>query len=175
MFRVGDRTASERFNRTVVGAIGIEPSHESEALVEWDDVRPQYGPEYYGGFLLDRDGNSVEAVHHDDPRRGGHIDHLWIRVRDLDAAAAFYSVIARHTGLRPGETWDRGRQFRAGWSTFSLIADGRPLTENLHVAFPAPDEQTVREFHAAAVAAGYQSNGEPGERPEYHPATTRRS
>ena len=90
-------------------------------------------------------------------------------MRDLDAAAAFYSVIARHTGFRPGETWDQGRQFRGGWSTFSLIADGRSLTENLHVAFPAPDQQTVRNFYAAATAAGYESNGEPGERRQYHP------
>lgn len=131
--------------------------------------RPQYSEGYYGAFLLDPDGNSVEAVHHDDTRGGGHIDHLWIRVGDLDAAAAFYSVIARHAGLWPGVTWDRGRQFRGGWSTLSLIGDGRPLTENLHVAFPAPDQQTVRDFHAAAIAAGYQSNGEPGERPQYHP------
>jgi catechol 2,3-dioxygenase-like lactoylglutathione lyase family enzyme len=216
MFRTVDQAASERFYRTVLGAIGIEPNHESGALVEWDDfsiaiareqrpatrhahvgfvapsrdhvdafwragidagyaddgapgVRAQYSPEYYGGFLLDPDGNSVEAVHHDDTRRGGHIDHLWIRVRDLDATAAFYSAIARHAGLRQGLTWDRGRQFRGGWSTFSLIDDGRPLTENLHIAFPAPDRQTVRDFHAAAIAAGYQSNGEPGERPQYHP------
>ena len=26
--------------------------------------RPQYSPDYYGGFLLDPDGNSAEAVHH---------------------------------------------------------------------------------------------------------------
>ena len=28
--------------------------------------RPEYGADYYGGFLLDPDGNSAEAVHHDD-------------------------------------------------------------------------------------------------------------
>jgi catechol 2,3-dioxygenase-like lactoylglutathione lyase family enzyme len=26
--------------------------------------RPEYGGDYYGGFLLDPDGNSAEAVHH---------------------------------------------------------------------------------------------------------------
>ena len=31
--------------------------------------RPQYHPGYYGAFLLDPDGNNVEAVFHD---RGGH-------------------------------------------------------------------------------------------------------
>ena len=131
--------------------------------------RPRYKPGYYGAFLLDPDGNSAEAVHHDDTRRGGHIDHLWIRVRDLDAAASFYAAIARHTGLREGRRWEHGRQFRGAWATLSLVADGAPVTEHLHIAFPAPDRQTVEEFHEAAIAAGYRSNGAPGERPQYHP------
>jgi catechol 2,3-dioxygenase-like lactoylglutathione lyase family enzyme len=33
--------------------------------------RPQYAPDYYGGFLLDPDGNSAEAVHFDGMREGG--------------------------------------------------------------------------------------------------------
>src|SRR5262245_56053437 len=36
--------------------------------------RPQYSEDYYGGFLLDPDGNSIEAVTHDDPQ-WGRIDH----------------------------------------------------------------------------------------------------
>jgi catechol 2,3-dioxygenase-like lactoylglutathione lyase family enzyme len=50
-----------------------------------------------------------------------------------------------------------------------LVADGRPPTENLHLAFPAPDDETVAEFHRAATAGGYRDNGGPGERPIYHP------
>ena len=38
------------------------------------------------------------------------------------------------------------------------------MTENLHLAFPAPDRQTVEEFHRAATAAGYRDAGAPGER-----------
>jgi catechol 2,3-dioxygenase-like lactoylglutathione lyase family enzyme len=131
--------------------------------------RTRYRPDYYGAFLRDPDGNSVEAVHHGDVRRGGHIDHLWIGVRDLDAAAAFYSAVAPHAGLREGRRWEEGRQFRGAWATFSLVADGRPPTEGLHVAFPAPDRETVDDFHRAAVEAGYRDNGGPGERPIYHP------
>jgi catechol 2,3-dioxygenase-like lactoylglutathione lyase family enzyme len=131
--------------------------------------RPQYRPEYYGAFLRDPDGNSAEAVHHADTRRGGNVDHLWIGVRDLDAAAAFYDAVARHTGLRQGRRWTHGRQFRGAWATFSLVADGRPPTEHLHIAFPAPDRTTVEEFHLAATAAGFAGNGSPGERPQYAP------
>jgi catechol 2,3-dioxygenase-like lactoylglutathione lyase family enzyme len=52
---------------------------------------------------------------------------------------------------------------------FSLVADGRPLTEHVHLAFPATEDATVRAFHAAALAAGYEDHGGPGERPAYHP------
>jgi catechol 2,3-dioxygenase-like lactoylglutathione lyase family enzyme len=129
--------------------------------------RPQYGDDYYGAFLRDPDGNSVEAIHDDETRRGGTIDHLWIGVADLDAAAGFYRTIARHTGLRRGRVWDEGVQFLGAWATFSLVHDGRRRTEGLHMAFPVPDRQTVRGFHQAAVAAGYRDHGGPGERPQY--------
>jgi catechol 2,3-dioxygenase-like lactoylglutathione lyase family enzyme len=131
--------------------------------------RTQYRPDYYGAFLRDPDGSSAEAVHHGDTRRGGHIDHLWIRVRDLRAAEAFYAGLARHTGLREGRRWDDGRQFRGAWATFSLVHDGAPPTENLHMAFPAPDRRTVEEFHKAATAAGYHSTRAPTERSECNP------
>lgn len=131
--------------------------------------RPGYKPDYYGAFLRDPDGNSAEAVHHDDGRRGGHIDHLWIRVGRLEEAERFYTLIARHTGLREGRHWERGRQFRGAWATFSLVTDDLPVTENLHIAFPAPDRQTVQAFHAAATSAGYRSNGGPGERARHPP------
>lgn len=119
--------------------------------------RPQYTPSYYGAFLRDPDGNSAEAVHHADVRRGGHIDHLWIRVRDLGASLAFYGAIMPHAGLREGRRWNEGRQFRGAWATFSLVNDGAPVTENLQFSFPAPDRATVEDFHRAAVAAGGQT------------------
>jgi catechol 2,3-dioxygenase-like lactoylglutathione lyase family enzyme len=131
--------------------------------------RLQYKPDYYGAFLLDPDGNSVEAVHHGDVRPGNHIDHLWVGVRDLDATRRFYDVIAPYTGLRPGRVWDQGVQYRGAWATASFIQNGRPRTEKLHVAFPAPDREVVDAFHRAATGAGYTDNGAPGERPRYQP------
>ena len=53
--------------------------------------------------------------------------------------------------------------------SFSLVRDKRPLTEHVHLAFPASEDATVRAFHAAALAAGYEDNGAPGERAIYHP------
>ncbi|HEX6689070.1 MAG TPA: VOC family protein [Solirubrobacterales bacterium] len=142
--------------------VGVEAGYEDDGA---PGERRQYTPGYYGAFLRDPDGNSAEAVHHADVRRGGHIDHLWIRVRDLDAASAFYTAIMRHAGLREGRRWDAGRQFRGAWATFSLVEDGAPLTEHLHLAFPAPDRQAVEDFHRAAVTGGHRDNGIPAERP----------
>jgi catechol 2,3-dioxygenase-like lactoylglutathione lyase family enzyme len=143
---------------------GIDAGHRDAGA---PGERAVYRPDYYGAFLLDPDGNSAEAVHHGDTRRGGNIDHLWIGVRELAAAEAFYDTIARHAGLRPGRRWDGGVQFRGAWATFSLVQDGRPATERLHVAFPAPDRRGVERFHEAAVTAGYADDGEPGARPRY--------
>lgn len=38
----------------------------------------------------------------------------------------------------------------------------------VHVAFQAPDRETVDRFHRAGLAAGGRDNGAPGER-RYHP------
>ncbi|HTU87211.1 MAG TPA: VOC family protein [Solirubrobacteraceae bacterium] len=133
-------------------------------------LRPEYGPDYYGGFLLDPDGNSAEAVHDGDLRRGGIVDHVWVRVADLGRARDFYDTIAPHAGLhKDRDTADRV-QYRGPTGSFSLV--GNPPngpTEYLHLAFPTRDDGDVQRFHAAAVAAGYHSNGEPGERAQYHP------
>jgi hypothetical protein len=68
--------------------------------------RTQYGPTYYGGFLLDPDGNSVEAVHGDRPDAvpAGRVDHLWIRVRDPQASRRFYTTIAASRASAPSTT-----------------------------------------------------------------------
>src|SRR5579875_404677 len=132
--------------------------------------RTIYGPDYYGSFLLDPDGNSAEAVFLERERQvpWGCIDHLWIRVADPAASKRFYTTIAPHAGLRLGtETPDRVQMIGEDFS-FSLIRDERPRTEHVHLAFPAQDDATVRTFHAAALAAGYEDNGGPGERPVYH-------
>src|SRR5437764_2559201 len=91
--------------------------------------RPQYGEDYYGAFLLDPDGNSVEAVRHGALRRGGIIDHLWIRVADVGAAKRFYEAIAPYAGLRLTDDTPDRVEFAGTSGSFSLV-HGTP-TENL--------------------------------------------
>ena len=216
---VSDLAASERFYRTVLSALGLEPSHADAEMVGWEDwwigatdrehpvtrglhvgfrapdraavdafwqagvdaghpddgapgPRTVYAPDYYGGFLLDLDGNSVEAVHTDRERPvpAGWIDHLWLRVRDPQASRRFYMTVAPYAGLRLAHDAPDRVQLSGPDFSFSLVRDERPLTEHVHLAFPADADSTVRDFHAAALAAGYEDNGAPGERAVYHPA-----
>jgi catechol 2,3-dioxygenase-like lactoylglutathione lyase family enzyme len=129
--------------------------------------RPQYRDDYYGGFLRDPDGNSVEAVHHGAMRRAGNIDHLWIRVPDLDATAAFYESLVEFTGFRLKSRPPGRVHFDGEGSSFALVAEA-PATQNLHIAFGTDSNEAVDAFHAAALAAGHRDNGAPGERPQYH-------
>ena len=129
--------------------------------------RSEYRDDYYGAFLLDPDGNSAEAVHHGEPRSGGVIDHLWIRVADVAAAKRYYETIAPHAGLRVRDDTPDRAQFAGSSGSFSLVK-GTP-TENLHLAFPTDDDADVQRFHQAAIDAGYRDNGPPDERPRYHP------
>jgi catechol 2,3-dioxygenase-like lactoylglutathione lyase family enzyme len=144
---------------------GVDAGHPSDGE---PGPRPQYADDYYGGFLLDPDGNSVEAVHRGDARAPGAIDHLWIRVADVNAARRFYDAIAPHAGFARGDGVPGTVQFRGARGTFSVLSDDRPPTRNLHMAFPG-DRAAVHAFHETATAAGYRDNGAPGPRPQYHP------
>jgi catechol 2,3-dioxygenase-like lactoylglutathione lyase family enzyme len=127
--------------------------------------RPQYRRDYYGAFLLDPDGNSIEAVHHG-AMRGSGIDHLWMRVANVAASRRFYERISPHTGFELARAAPDQVQFVGAESSFTLRQGRR--TENVHVAFPARDNATVDAFHRAATGAGYRDCGRPGERPHYH-------
>src|SRR5689334_17933528 len=85
-FRVPTTELVDRFHQA-----GIDAGYVSDGE---PGPRPQYTPEYYGAFLLDPDGNSVEAVRVEPPGLDlGDIDHLWLRSRDLQAIKAFYEAV----------------------------------------------------------------------------------
>ena len=158
-------------SREVVDAFwqaGIDAGYRDDGA---PGPRTVYRPDYYGGFLLDPDGNSAEAVHagRENPVSDEHIDHLWLRVRDPAASKRFYATIAPHAGLRIGV--DEPDRVQVVGEELQLLPDRRraALTEHVHLAFGAHDDATVRAFHAAALAAGYEDHGGPGERAVYHP------
>jgi catechol 2,3-dioxygenase-like lactoylglutathione lyase family enzyme len=129
--------------------------------------RPNYSPDYYGAFLLDEQDNNYEAVHRDGHRRGGNVDHVAIRVADVAAATAFYKTAATAAGFElRSESEQRASFTGPQGGLFSIVAG--PPTEGLHIAFPG-DDDAIRRFYADEVALGHRGNGEPGERPRYHP------
>jgi catechol 2,3-dioxygenase-like lactoylglutathione lyase family enzyme len=95
---------------------------------------------------------------------GRLVDHVHIRVSDLEASKRFYSAVLESLGLEL--TWEGDGAFAV--DELFVSDDGEP-TARLHLAFQAADEDEVRRFHAAAVAAGGTDNGGPGERDYYHP------
>ncbi len=131
--------------------------------------RSSYHESYYGAFVLDPDGNSVEYVHHHRTNpEASQIDHLWLRTPSVEAAKRFYETIAPVVGLQLAYDTPERVRFTDGVGSFSFVQGDEP-TENVHYAFGVADRATVDEFHRVATSAGYEDNGEPGERPQYHP------
>src|SRR5262245_14767415 len=94
------------------------------------------------------------------------IDHVSLPVRDLAASAAFYDRLLapldyRKLVERPA-TVGFGKKFPELW--LNVRADMTPASPNpgAHVALRAASEEAVRAFHAAALAGGGASDGEPG-------------
>src|SRR3954447_9060569 len=97
----------------------------------------------------------------------GVLDHVFVRVRDLEVSDAFYAAALAPLGMAelmrfPGEI-AYGRDGHPWFWVREGFAD-----DFVHVAFTAPDRSTVDAFHAAALAAGGRDNGAPGRRPHYH-------
>jgi catechol 2,3-dioxygenase-like lactoylglutathione lyase family enzyme len=95
--------------------------------------------------------------------QGRLLDHVHLRVADLEASRAFYRAILEALGL--SLTWESESAFSA--DELFVSDDGEP-TSGLHLAFQAADREAVGRFYDAALAAGGRDNGRPGER-DYHP------
>jgi catechol 2,3-dioxygenase-like lactoylglutathione lyase family enzyme len=98
------------------------------------------------------------------------IDHLTIRVADLERSRAFYVAALAPLGVRVLEVAERGEVVfgPSEAEDFAIARDDRP-SGPLHLAFLAASRAEVDDFHAAALAAGGVDNGAPGPRPHYHP------
>jgi catechol 2,3-dioxygenase-like lactoylglutathione lyase family enzyme len=94
---------------------------------------------------------------------GRLLDHVHLRVADLEASKCFYRAAVGALGLeltREGDGWFFVDEL--------FISADEPPVGPVHIAFQAADRDAVHRFHAAAVAAGGRDNGAPGER-QYHP------
>ncbi len=96
--------------------------------------------------------------------RGRLIDHVHLRVKDLDAAKRFYRAALAALGREPTFEADFAISFDELW----IDAADESGPSHVHLAFQAADDDAVMRFYEAGLAAGGRDNGAPGER-KYHP------
>ncbi|SDB91763.1 VOC family protein [Paraburkholderia lycopersici] len=104
------------------------------------------------------------------------VDHVSIGVPDLDAARPFYDAIM--SALGAAKVYDRpdalgyGERCSAADTQSSCLAvylDTSHIGPNRrHWCFKAASRAQVDAFHAAGLAAGGRTDGDPGLRPHYH-------
>src|SRR4029453_3641517 len=95
---------------------------------------------------------------------GRLIDHVHLRVADVDTSKRFYRAVVASLGFP--DILVEGNGFFYADELYVDKADG-PISR-VHLAFQARDREAVQAFHAAALAAGGRDTGPPGAR-SYHP------
>lgn len=100
-------------------------------------------------------------------------DHIDFAVADVARSRAFYVTALAPLGVVPLVEIDRddGRHGTGFGGTDRIarfwIGGGAPVAGRMHVAFAATSREAVDAFHTAALAAGGEDHGAPGERPRY--------
>lgn len=100
------------------------------------------------------------------------IHHVSVGTNDVQRARAFYDPLMALIGFRLLKVSDRAAHYGASDIVFSLQTpeNGAPASagNGVHVAFQAPDRETVRRFHSVAIANGGLDEGAPGIRAQYN-------
>lgn len=98
-------------------------------------------------------------------------DHVGIAASDYAKSKAFYEAVLAPLNMKPlFDIPDTVTGFGVDRPIFWVSASDaeHPVSARVHVAFQAANEEAVKAFHVAALAAGGKDNGAPGLRPEYH-------
>jgi len=96
---------------------------------------------------------------------GRLIDHVHLIVSDLAASKRFYRAVLQSLGR---DLTGEGDGYFFADELFVSEVEGASTASHVHLAFQAPNRETVQRFHSAALGAGGRNNGAPGER-HYHP------
>ncbi len=100
------------------------------------------------------------------------IHHVSVGSNDIGRAKAFYDPLMCLIGFRLLKMSDRAAHYGASDIVFSLETpvDGRAASpgNGVHIAFQAPDRETVRRFYESALANGGADEGAPGIRENYN-------
>jgi catechol 2,3-dioxygenase-like lactoylglutathione lyase family enzyme len=100
------------------------------------------------------------------------IHHVSLGTNNIERARGFYDPLMKLIGLRLLRASASAAHYGASDIIFSLETpiDGKPAAagNGVHVAFQAPDRETVRRFHATAIRNGGVDDGNPGIRQNYN-------
>lgn len=96
-------------------------------------------------------------------KTGRLIDHIHLRVADLEKSERFYKAVADSLGINSFQS--AGDYFTCD-ELFVSPTDGE--VSRVHLAFQAGSRETVDSFYEVALANGGTDNGKPGDR-DYHP------
>lgn len=97
-------------------------------------------------------------------RQGRLLDHVHLRVKDLEASKRFYRAVLEALNLLDG--YGEGDGYFYADELYVDRVDSQASL--IHLAFQAKDKALVHRFHEAALSAGGRDNGKPGPR-NYHP------
>jgi catechol 2,3-dioxygenase-like lactoylglutathione lyase family enzyme len=100
------------------------------------------------------------------------IHHVSVGTNDVGRAREFYDPLMPLIGFRLLKTSDNAAHYGASDIVFSLETpvNGRAASpgNGVHIAFQAPDRETVRQFYESALANGGADEGAPGIRENYN-------
>lgn len=94
---------------------------------------------------------------------GRLIDHLHLRVADVERSKRFYRAALEALGL--ADAYGEGEGYFYADELYVDRAESN--VSSVHLAFQAKSMAQVQAFHAAAIGAGGTDNGSPGPR-KYH-------
>jgi catechol 2,3-dioxygenase-like lactoylglutathione lyase family enzyme len=100
-------------------------------------------------------------------------DHISIGVRDIAKAKAFYDAALKPLGFTCLSADETSLGYGKEAPRFWVNAADNPVPDDpksgLHFCFTAPNQESVKAFHAAALKHGGRDNGKPGLRKDYGP------
>ena len=100
------------------------------------------------------------------------IHHVSVGTNDVKRAKTFYDPLMSLIGFRILKASDKSIHYGASDIVFSLETPTNRLPATVgngtHIAFQAPDRETVRRFHEMALANGGTDEGAPGIRASYN-------
>jgi len=95
------------------------------------------------------------------------IDHISLAVSDLARSTAFYESLLAPLELnrlitREGLTVGFGKKYPEFWLNAREGLSPHPESTGTHICLRAPSEEAIQTFHAAALAHGGKTAGDPG-------------